>query len=81
MQLYWLFNMFEGVSNFIRVTCDAGHAPFVDFYLSIFEKLSTCTCVPNLNSVAVLFFTAQCTFVHKRGLGIACRPSSPSVRL
>ena len=28
------------------------------------------------------FFTAQCTLVHMRGLGIACRPSvRPSVRL
>ena len=29
-----------------------------------------------------VFITAQCTLVHMRGLGIACRPSvRPSVRL
>ena len=32
--------------------------------------------------VVVIVVTAQCTLVHMRGLGIACRPSvCPSVRL
>jgi len=27
------------------------------------------------SNLIFLFFTAQCTLVHMRGLGIACRPS------
>jgi len=34
------------------------------------------------NATVMFIFTAQCTLVHMRGLGIACRPSvCPSVRL
>ena len=39
-------------------------------------------CLRVLKDTGFVFFTAQCTLVHMRGLGIACRPSvRPSVRL
>ena len=38
--------------------------------------------IVKLICVSRCIFTAQCTLVHMRGLGIACRPSvRPSVRL
>jgi len=49
-----IWDMFDSVPNL--GSRDACIAPFMDFYLTIFEKLSTCTCAPNLNSVALLVF-------------------------
>ena len=48
-----LGDMFADVPNFIG-SRDPGHAPFPNFYLSILEKLSTRTSLPNLKSLALL---------------------------
>ena len=48
-----LGDMFEDMPKFIRVTWPRPR-PFPNFYLSILEKLSTCTSVPNLKSLALL---------------------------
>jgi len=40
--------------HIIRVRRHIGHAPFMKFYLSIFEKLFICIRMPNFKSVALL---------------------------
>ena len=46
-------DMFEGV-KFYKGHVTPSHAPLLNFYLSILEKLSTCSGTPNLKSVALL---------------------------
>jgi len=45
-------DMFEGMP-ILQGSRDPGHAHFLHFYFSVFEKLITCTHTPNLKSVAL----------------------------
>ena len=58
-------------STYVGLHCLLCHIASPPVHLSICLSPCFCLCVSHTSSV----FTAQCTLVHMRGLGIACRPS------